>query len=738
MSTPSTGHASLIGQTFAGYHVLGLIGRGAMGAVYLAEDIQLQRRVALKVLLGALARNPAMVKSFQMEARAAAPLRHTNIVRVYNAGIQDGTPFMAMEYVEGEPLDRFLRRKGHMPWQGALYIGQQVAEALDCAHSHGLVHRDVKPGNILLDAEGRARLADFGIANIHTDDDAGPQAAFVGTPHYMSPEQCSGKKVTPSSDLFSLGVMLYRMISGKLPFQSDDPMELIRKITYEDPPRLNKITVGVPDDVARLVAHLMQKDPAKRPRDASTAASMVKKLQAEQGGRSALPAALSAFVRDEAEIRTVANVPSSSKRRSSTHSKKKSGEGSVIGEFFESYGRAVAIMLLAIICAVAGGQIALAIRPAPEPVIAPVIGAIAATAPATRAGTFASDAYRVRDFVYLSNQQIAATVEGAPGSLSVGARGLVRFDLDTETIYSLRAPAAPTLDVEFSNALPVPAAYSRSGNVSTSYAPVALAHHGSAEVALHRHFIDTTASDPERLMTLATSTSQPIRVLAIAESPNRSVALLSEGKMHRIVQWTGADRKPTTLIESEEPIAPESVQLDSSGNQIVYAQHTTPSRAKLYFATVGPQRATPVLLTIGDLSPYTAFSPDNAAIAFSQRDPIGGYTTHTIGLKTLKASPPIGAGQLVEQGWSNAVNRLIVTARPNPGDTPQLMSIDPAQAGPPLLLTRIPKGISTPALVSPNGSHAIAMIAGDRPHVILIDLRATHATGNLAGGQSST
>jgi eukaryotic-like serine/threonine-protein kinase len=221
------GHASLIGQTFAGYDVQALLGRGAMSCVYQAHDVRLDRPVALKVLLGSLARNPVNVRLFHREAQAAAPLRHNNIVRVYSAGVENHTPYIAMEYVPGESLARFLRRKGKQKWETALYVGGQVAAALACAHENGITHRDVKPANILLDQRGRVRLTDFGIARAQQSEDD-VNAGVLGTPHYMAPEVCAGKEASASADLYALGVTLYEMIAGELPFVADSPAALVQ------------------------------------------------------------------------------------------------------------------------------------------------------------------------------------------------------------------------------------------------------------------------------------------------------------------------------------------------------------------------------------------------------------------------------------------------------------------------------------------------------------------------------
>ncbi len=256
MASTAGSQGTLIGATLGGYQVESLIGRGAMGTVYLARDLKLNRQVALKVLLGSLARTPSVVKQFHLEAQAAAPLKHPGIVRIYSAGVERGTPFIAMEFVDGEPLDRFLRRTGPLKWQHAFHIGAQVALALDCAHRNDIVHRDVKPSNIMLDKSGRIRLADFGIANIQSEGAGKSGPAVMGTPQYMSPEQCTGQSVGPPSDLFALGVILYQMMCGEMPFTGESSMALVKAICTEHPRRLSDRMPDVPDDVARFVSFM--------------------------------------------------------------------------------------------------------------------------------------------------------------------------------------------------------------------------------------------------------------------------------------------------------------------------------------------------------------------------------------------------------------------------------------------------------------------------------------------------
>jgi serine/threonine protein kinase len=309
MVASAGGQGSLIGSTLGGYEVVALIGRGAMGAVYLARDLKLGRQVALKVLLGSLARNPDSVRQFHSEAQAAAPLNHPGIVRIYSAGIESGTPYIAMEFVDGEPLDRFLSRKGRIDWDVALHIGGKIAQALDAAHRKGVVHSDIKPANIMLDKSGGMRLADFGIARIQSKE--GPASSgggFLGTPQYMSPEQATNKNVGPSSDLYSLGVVLYEMITGSLPFHGESSMALIKSICTDEATRIHKLVPEVPDDVSRFVAYLLEKNPKSRPANAKVAVEMISRLLRQQGEVSSFQSSLSVFLKEEMEIRPFSKV----------------------------------------------------------------------------------------------------------------------------------------------------------------------------------------------------------------------------------------------------------------------------------------------------------------------------------------------------------------------------------------------------------------------------------------------
>ena len=205
------------GHKLGHFEIVSLLGRGGMGEVYKARDPRLNRDVAIKVLPESFAHDPERVARFEREARAASALSHPNIVAVYDVGSENGTHWIASELVDGEPLNRIIRR-GPLPPSKAIDIAEQIAEGLAAAHSRGIVHRDLKPANILVTPEGRVKIIDFGLAKARTSEDLSASGVTMGTPAYMSPEQLLGKVVDHRSDICSLGLILFEMLSGKLPY----------------------------------------------------------------------------------------------------------------------------------------------------------------------------------------------------------------------------------------------------------------------------------------------------------------------------------------------------------------------------------------------------------------------------------------------------------------------------------------------------------------------------------------
>lgn len=251
---------------FGNYDILEGIGQGGMGVVYRAHDVALDRIVALKVLKEDLRSMPQVVARFQREGEAFATLNHPNIVHIYSVGSVGKIPYIAMEYIEGEPLSKIMKREKRIPWQRALRIIEQVASALASAHENQIIHRDIKPGNILLDRDDQAFVTDFGIAKVLTaETQLTMDGTRLGTPQYMSPERCQNADITAASDIYSLGVVLFQMITARLPYEAATPVSLIRKITTEPPSRVREYLRDAPEDVERLVAHMIEKKPADRP-----------------------------------------------------------------------------------------------------------------------------------------------------------------------------------------------------------------------------------------------------------------------------------------------------------------------------------------------------------------------------------------------------------------------------------------------------------------------------------------
>jgi eukaryotic-like serine/threonine-protein kinase len=246
------------------YDVLDVLGRGGMGVVYRARDSRLGRTVAIKMLTEGFSGNADMLQRFYREASQTGALRHNNIVIVYDAGDQDGEPYIVMEYVEGEPLDRAIKRE-HMLLDHALTIVEQICHALAYAHRNGVIHRDIKPANVILRADGSVKLLDFGIARDETrvDTSITSTGSLVGTPPYMAPERFAGSAIDGRSDIFSAGVLLYLLLTGRLPFDGEYPA-LIDQIMRSHPPPPSQLVPDCPPSLDTIVARALAKSPFDR------------------------------------------------------------------------------------------------------------------------------------------------------------------------------------------------------------------------------------------------------------------------------------------------------------------------------------------------------------------------------------------------------------------------------------------------------------------------------------------
>ena len=243
------------------------LARGGMADVYLARDLLLDRPVAVKVLFTEYARDAAFVERFRREAQSAANLNHPNIVAVYDWGAQYGTYFMVMEYVDGRPLSEIIHTEGPLHARRAAEITADVAAALGFAHRNGVVHRDVKPGNILITPSGQVKVADFGIAqasNASAADNLTQAGSVMGTATYFSPEQAQGRTVDPRSDLYSLGCVLYEMLTARPPFSGDTPVAVAYKHVQSEPVAPSHINPNVPPALEAIDLKLLAKDPSQR------------------------------------------------------------------------------------------------------------------------------------------------------------------------------------------------------------------------------------------------------------------------------------------------------------------------------------------------------------------------------------------------------------------------------------------------------------------------------------------
>src|SRR5213595_2277230 len=255
---------TLINTLFDGrYRILRKLGTGGMANVYLAEDEVLGRRVAIKILNDRHAGDDQFVERFRREAKNAASLSHPNIVSIYDRGVAEGTYYSAMEYLDGRTLKELIVSRGPAPTNVAIDYTRQILATLRFAHRNRIVHRDIKPHNVLVDSDGRLKVTDFGIARAGASEmtEAG---SIIGTAQYLSPEQAQGAPVDETSDLYSVGVLLYELLTGVVPFSGDTPVEIAMKHLSSAPEAPSAKRAEIPRDLDMIVLRALAKDPAER------------------------------------------------------------------------------------------------------------------------------------------------------------------------------------------------------------------------------------------------------------------------------------------------------------------------------------------------------------------------------------------------------------------------------------------------------------------------------------------
>jgi beta-lactam-binding protein with PASTA domain len=270
---------SLIGELFDGrYRIERRLGTGGMADVFLARDESLGRRVAIKILAERYAQDEAFVERFRREATSAAGLSHPNIVSVYDRGQASGTSYIAMEYLNGPTLKDEITSRAPLPEAEVVNWAVQALDALEFAHRQGVVHRDIKPHNMVLTDEGRLKVTDFGIARAANVQQMTEVGSIVGTAQYLSPEQARGLDVGPQSDLYSMGIVLYEMLTGELPFTGDSAVEIARKQVSDTPPSIRKQNRLVSEGLEQVVMRALSKDPALRHRSARQMAEELRRV----------------------------------------------------------------------------------------------------------------------------------------------------------------------------------------------------------------------------------------------------------------------------------------------------------------------------------------------------------------------------------------------------------------------------------------------------------------------------
>jgi serine/threonine-protein kinase len=256
----------VVGERIADrYELQEVVGHGGMSTVYKAHDSLLERNVALKVLHQQYNEDEDFVERFKHEARSVAQLQHPNIVTVIDRGEEDGRQYIVFEFIDGENLKELVVRKGRLGLRDALEIAREIAHGLAFAHDHGLVHRDVKPQNVLLNGDGRAKVTDFGIArSLDVDHGVTQTGTILGTSNYIAPEQASGQPVDAHTDVYSLGIVLYEMLTGELPFPGESFVAIAMKHIQEPSPNVLDVRGDIPLRVAEMIDRALEKDPEQR------------------------------------------------------------------------------------------------------------------------------------------------------------------------------------------------------------------------------------------------------------------------------------------------------------------------------------------------------------------------------------------------------------------------------------------------------------------------------------------
>ncbi|MBI2425917.1 MAG: protein kinase [Candidatus Hydrogenedentes bacterium] len=696
------------------FEIIESVGIGGMGIVYRAQDTALNRSIALKILREDLRANASIVARFQREAEAFATLNHPNIVRIYSVGKVGNIPYLAMEFITGKPLSEILQDRGPLPWQEALMIGRQVAEALSCAHASGIIHRDIKPANIIVMRDGTAKVTDFGIAKVlNSTEELTVDGARLGTPQYMCPERCQNLKVTPSSDIYSLGVVLFQLISGRLPFEATSSVDLIRRITSEAPTRLRQLAPNAPEPVERLLACMMERDSRGRPQNAGEVSRLIQHVL--DGGTLENDSEKLAQMLESYRKSIPTPAPETRARETSRVVRLRSG----FAEFWFGLAPLVRILIAAaIVLALFGGLVWGGVRFMRSDVLLPTPASAAANARAWHDAAPVARFYDETADIYLAQINLPGFRVTQMAELKGASGILLQLDGDAASARSQQR-AVLVLNPEMQTA-------------SVAIAPVVAS--GAADFRL----LGASGSfngTPGYFISMPGTTefyalgndAPPVQVADVAAA---SMALQTQGERLLLAytagdeaQWVLAETalnafyKKTLLTASGPEIS--SPAYSASGRHIAYLRRTGPDTHQLYVIDTEAPKQDGAALQEGRISlPARPFSPDGQRLLLSSKNETGESHMQipaVSGAESAQILPDV-----VAAAW-HPVHGYLLAVKPDRGKRNQLYAIDPASPGAATQLTYLSAGIQPLVLVTGEGAQAIAALA-DGPSIAVVRL----------------
>ncbi|MBN2309734.1 MAG: serine/threonine-protein kinase [Candidatus Hydrogenedentes bacterium] len=740
---------------FGNYEIIDTVGKGGMGVVYRAVDLALDRVVALKVLPTDFTSRPDVVSRFHREARAVAQLDHPNIVQTYSAGSVDDVPYIAMELIHGRSLGRIMKAERRLPWERALHVAEQVANALSCAHEAQIIHRDIKPPNILLTDSGHVYVTDFGLAKILTvESQLTVDGARLGTPQYMSPEQCRNETVTPSTDLYSLGVVMFAMIAGRLPYSSKDKADLIMRIIKGKVARLREFVPDVPEDIERLVAYLLENDPRNRPPDAAAAADLIARVRCGEG----LPESGDGVAEALADLRhDIAETPTPS-----SASRAAAGTGWLAALWDRAQARWRGLPVIArwgivIVAAILGG-LGLGAQAArtfcPDPGIQPAPSASAhadrwrqpsavarfvVEAPGVLLVEFDLPGFAVTDVQWPGAGEYAVVVlDGLPGSPREGQRAICLASPSQQRSALAVPPSGRAGHVVG------PAPFTLIGCVQSDAGSSPLAGRfllrcnapAMEDGASCRHVLACPVDNavPAALIELPAPAAaspvpvpyEPISAFDVDPAGANFAAASHRGDGHDdwvLVQCpvavTESAPAPLTLTTEGRPIV--LVQYAPDGSRIAYLRQHGPRDKELWIVKADGGGLDGIRVAEGDISVAPrAFGPSGRRLVIAEAQPGRDAVLRVMNVVHATTELELGAGGAAV--WRRDGDGLVATMRDRRGQL-QLCAIDPASPDAPAQLTYLDGGTATACAVSGDGAWAAAIpLASAEPAVCFVNL----------------